>query len=206
MGRLSIKRRALKRIFIASSQEARATSKRLVSHINELDEGFLAVPWWEAFNLGQYTFEDLARQTRSVDGAIIVAAKDDKVWYREKSGNRPRDNVIFEFGLFASQLGLKRTIILAEEGVELPSDLKGVTFLPLRKRDLEETANKLVQHFTEEFEKDRSGGEAPLRVVCSPELAALQISQSLPNSWFMRYVFGDRRRARLVGHDERCPL
>jgi len=185
----SVNRKALKRIFVASSQEARGIAKRLVSRLERFDGDLLCVPWWESFNLGQYTFEDLTRQARVVDGAIIVAAKDDKVWYREKSGNRPRDNVIFEFGLFASRLGLKRTIILAQEGVELPSDIHGVTFLPFKERDLDQTAHAVMRHFTSEFEKDRSSGEAPLRVVCNPHLAALQISQDLPNSWFMRALY-----------------
>src|SRR3954465_5678789 len=98
-----------KRIFVASSQESQKLAERLV---RELNGDLLPVPWWRAFSLGEYTFEALARQSRTVDGAIILAAKDDRVWYRGQHAGRPRDNVIFEFGLFASRLGLRRTIIL----------------------------------------------------------------------------------------------
>jgi hypothetical protein len=49
-----------KQIFVASSQEAKKIAERLVE---ELSGDFLPVPWWTAFTLGEYTFEDLARKS-----------------------------------------------------------------------------------------------------------------------------------------------
>ncbi len=42
-----------------------------------------------------------------------------------------RQNVIFELGYFVAKLGCKKVCALYEEGVEIPSDYKGVIFVPL---------------------------------------------------------------------------
>src|SRR4029077_14410219 len=39
----------------------------------------------------------------------------------------PRDNVVFEAGLFGGALGIRRTFILHADGAKLPSDLLGLT-------------------------------------------------------------------------------
>jgi predicted nucleotide-binding protein len=39
----------------------------------------------------------------------------------------PRDNVVFEAGLFGGALGIRRTFILHATGSKLPSDLLGLT-------------------------------------------------------------------------------
>ncbi|TIS02497.1 MAG: nucleotide-binding protein, partial [Mesorhizobium sp.] len=39
----------------------------------------------------------------------------------------PRDNVVFEAGLFGGVLGMRRTFILHANGAKLPSDLLGLT-------------------------------------------------------------------------------
>jgi hypothetical protein len=39
----------------------------------------------------------------------------------------PRDNVVFEAGLFGATLGMRRTFILHASGAKLPSDLLGLT-------------------------------------------------------------------------------
>jgi predicted nucleotide-binding protein len=44
---------------------------------------------------------------------------------------RARQNVILELGFFVGALGRQRVVLLYEEGVELPSDISGVLYLPL---------------------------------------------------------------------------
>jgi hypothetical protein len=179
-----------KTIFIGSSLEAKAIAKRIADHLKE-SGNFLPVPWWEAFRLGRYTFEELNRQSRSVDAAIFIATKDDRVWYRGKEGDRPRDNVILEYGLFANRLGLYRSVMVGERGVALPSDMLGLTFQQLDKRNIEGTAEALASHFAKEFKEDRiSDARASLRVICHPELATFQIKgDSLPPDWRMRAMY-----------------
>ena len=44
---------------------------------------------------------------------------------------RARQNVLLELGFFIAKLGRKRLSVLYEEGVELPSDMAGVLYIPL---------------------------------------------------------------------------
>jgi hypothetical protein len=45
----------------------------------------------------------------------------------ESAQASPRDNVVFEAGLFGGVLGMRRTFILHAKGAKLPSDLLGLT-------------------------------------------------------------------------------
>ena len=68
------------------------------------------------------------------DFAIAVASPDDFVKTRGKDHVVPRDNVIFELGLFIGKIGRRRTILMEsrDEAVKLPSDLVGLTTVPYR--------------------------------------------------------------------------
>ena len=72
--------------------------------------------------------------TRDVDFAAFVFAHDD--WTTNSASTTgetgsgqasPRDNVVFEAGLFGGVLGMRRTFILHAHGAKLPSDLLGLT-------------------------------------------------------------------------------
>ena len=60
---------------------------------------------------------------------MFILTPDDKVHSRDADQDAPRDNVIFEMGLFISRLGRNRTFMLREHGSDLkiPSDLIGIT-------------------------------------------------------------------------------
>jgi predicted nucleotide-binding protein with TIR-like domain len=91
-------------------------------------------PWTTSFNPGTTTLQRLIDLTREVDFAAFVFARDD--WTTESDPAidpaehgqaSPRDNVVFEAGLFGSALGMRRTFILHATGAKLPSDLVGLT-------------------------------------------------------------------------------
>jgi predicted nucleotide-binding protein len=46
-------------------------------------------------------------------------------------GKRARQNVVFEWGFFVAKLGRRNVCALVAEGVELPSDMGGIVFIPL---------------------------------------------------------------------------
>lgn len=91
-------------------------------------------PWTTSFNPGTTTLGRLLELTHEVDFAAFAFARDD--WTTTSlpaspptgSGQAsPRDNVVFEAGLFGGVLGMRRTFILHASGSKLPSDLLGFT-------------------------------------------------------------------------------
>lgn len=91
-------------------------------------------PWTTSFNPGTSTLARLFELAHEVDFAAFVFARDD--WTAASlpaapvpaSGQAsPRDNVVFEAGLFGGVLGMHRTFILHANGSKLPSDLLGFT-------------------------------------------------------------------------------
>ncbi|HZO34508.1 MAG TPA: TIR domain-containing protein, partial [Gaiellaceae bacterium] len=86
-------------------------------------------PWTTTFNPGRSTLDRLVELSREVDFAAFVFAQDD--WtttdVSQPGQASPRDNVVFEAGLFGGALGIRRTFILHATGSKLPSDLLGLT-------------------------------------------------------------------------------
>jgi predicted nucleotide-binding protein len=93
------------------------------------------------WNQGIFTpgsiFIDSLQDARLVyDFAVIVLTSDDTTTSRGKTAPAPRDNLLFEMGLFAGALGRARTFLVlpADSPPRLPSDLSGVTTTTYRAR------------------------------------------------------------------------
>jgi hypothetical protein len=114
------------RIFLGSSGKQ---AKLLQALTRGLADIATVVPWTTSFNPGTTTLGRLLELVREVDFAAFVFARDD--WTSgdaEGSGQAsPRDNVVFEAGLFGGVLGMRRTFILHANGAKLPTDLLGLT-------------------------------------------------------------------------------
>ena len=119
------------RIFLGSSGKQR---KLLDALTRGLEDVARVEPWTTSFNPGTSTLERLLELTREVDFAAFVFARDD--WTATSPPTldpatagqaSPRDNVVFEAGLFGGVLGMRRTYILHASGAKLPSDLLGLT-------------------------------------------------------------------------------
>ena len=121
------------RIFLGSSGKQ---EKLLNALMRGLEDVARVEPWTTSFNPGTTTLERLLELTREVDFAAFVFARDD--WTTKSPPTSaaadagagqasPRDNVVFEAGLFGGVLGMRRTFILHANGAKLPSDLFGLT-------------------------------------------------------------------------------
>jgi hypothetical protein len=119
------------RIFLGSSGKQEKLLQSLTRGLGEVAE---VEPWTTVFNPGTSTLERLGELTREVDFAAFVFAQDD--WTSPTPGDpgtaipgqaSPRDNVVFEAGLFGGALGMRRTFILHANGAKLPTDLLGLT-------------------------------------------------------------------------------
>jgi hypothetical protein len=97
---------------------------------DSLDQDAEVTLWNEGvFALGQTFVEGLTEALPRFDFAVLVLTPDDLVQSRSTEQFGPRDNVIFELGLFMGKLGRDRTFVLHQSGSDLkiPSDLLGVT-------------------------------------------------------------------------------
>ncbi|HTV67091.1 MAG TPA: TIR domain-containing protein [Rhizobiaceae bacterium] len=119
------------RIFLGSSG---IQKKMLQSLTRGLEDIAQVEPWTTVFNAGTSTLHRLVELTHEVDFAAFIFARDDwttastKASPPEGSGQAsPRDNVVFEAGLFGGVLGMRRTFILHAGGAKLPTDLLGLT-------------------------------------------------------------------------------
>jgi hypothetical protein len=115
------------RIFLGSSGKQ---EKLLLALERGLGDVAQVEPWMSSFNLGTTAIERLIELTRDVDFAAFVFARDDWTTNDLSSASgqaSPRDNVVFEAGLFGGVLGMRRTFILHANGAKLPSDLLGLT-------------------------------------------------------------------------------
>ena len=119
------------RIFLGSSGKQKKLLQALTRGLEDVAQ---VEPWTTSFNPGTTTLERLLELTREVDFAAFVFAQDD--WTSnspaasDPSGSgqaSPRDNVVFEAGLFGGVLGMRRTFILHARDAKLPSDLLGLT-------------------------------------------------------------------------------
>ena len=91
-------------------------------------------PWTTSFTPGTTTLERLVELAHEVDFAAFIFALDDWTTANtstppspESGQASPRDNVVFEAGLFGGVLGMRRTFILHANGAKLPTDLLGLT-------------------------------------------------------------------------------
>src|SRR4029077_5328376 len=114
------------RIFLGSSGKQ---AKLLQAITRGLEDVVDVEPWTTTFNPGRSTLDRLVELSREVDFAAFVFAQDD--WTTTDASQSveasPRDNVVFEAGLFGGVLGMRRTFILHARGSKLPSDLLGLT-------------------------------------------------------------------------------
>lgn len=121
------------RVFIISSAEALPVARAIQDALQY--DPFTVVIWTDGvFRIANYTLQSLEDQVDNSDFAIAIAHTDDLTVTRGQEWPAPRDNVIFELGLFMGRLGRARAILMEprEEKVKLPSDLSGVTTISYR--------------------------------------------------------------------------
>ncbi|WP_353707361.1 nucleotide-binding protein [Cellulosimicrobium sp. ES-005] len=119
-------------VFIGSSSEALTVAQNLQVVLESKREANIECTVWNqgTFGASQTTLQSLVGEARESDFAVLVLSADDMVESRQVVGKAPRDNVVFELGLFMGVIGPERVFILPpKEGVKLPSDLGGFTLL-----------------------------------------------------------------------------
>lgn len=121
------------KVFIISSVESLGVA-RIVQN-SFAHDAFLPILWTDGvFRVASYTMQALLDAVDDSDFAVAIAHGDDTASIRGKDWPVPRDNVVFELGLFMGHLGKDRAILMEprDDGVKLPSDMTGITTIPYR--------------------------------------------------------------------------
>ena len=124
------------KIFVGSSLEAKNEDKfvRRVLEENDIE----AITWRDIFHTGEYNLDSLLNITQKIHGATIISTPDDKIWYRGSESLAPRDNILFEMGLFIKALGRKHVgLIFCKDEVghspKIPTDIHGLNVIFFEK-------------------------------------------------------------------------
>ncbi|HYH86349.1 MAG TPA: nucleotide-binding protein [Pyrinomonadaceae bacterium] len=115
------------KLFIGSSQKNLRVAQILADSLEECAEVTI---WNEGvFGLGYGFLETLVRKLEDYDFAAFILAPDDMTTSKDEAKPAPRDNVLFESGLFMGVLGRDRVFLVYDQtvGLKIPSDLAGVT-------------------------------------------------------------------------------
>jgi hypothetical protein len=121
------------RIFLGSSGKQVKLLQALTRGLQDVAQ---VEPWTTSLTPGTSTLERLVELAHEVDFAAFVFARDD--WTSASPAasppagtgqDSPRDNVVFEAGLFGGVLGMRRTFIIHSRGSKLPTDLLGLICL-----------------------------------------------------------------------------
>lgn len=116
------------RVFIGSTREALKLAEALQVELGK--HSVAAYPWTQGiFTPGSTNIEALETELRRADFAALLLSPDDEVTSRGATSSAPRDNLLYELGLFTGAIGRHRAIMIQPRGVDLkiPSDLLGVT-------------------------------------------------------------------------------
>ena len=116
------------RLFIGSSKEGMKYAKIIEEQLKDIVR---SVKWFDenVFKPNRGTLDDLIKQAKLSDFALLIATKDDVTINIERDSKRetPRDNVIFEFGLFLGATSIDRAFLFTQKKADLPSDFNGVS-------------------------------------------------------------------------------
>lgn len=146
-------------IFIGSSAEGLKYVELISSYLEPVGE---VVRWTTSFTQNRSALDSLVKKTKLSEFALLVATCDDLTLKRDEIKSTPRDNIVFEFGLFTGATGIDRAFLLVEEGANLPSDLEGIIIAHFSNDDskhnsLEKRCTEIAEHIRKEQETSQLG-------------------------------------------------
>lgn len=112
------------KVFIGSSKEGKKVAEALKLELGDVATSTI---WSEGvFGIGKNYLESLTDALSNYEFAILVLTPDNEAQVRAAEVRLPRDNVLFELGLFMGQYGKKRVFVAQEETTKLLSDFEGI--------------------------------------------------------------------------------
>ncbi|MCH8845082.1 MAG: nucleotide-binding protein [SAR324 cluster bacterium] len=120
-------RNEIPHLFIGSSTEHVETARAIQSGFAH--DRFVVRLWTDGvFGASHFPLPELETEISIADFAVLVMWPDDRVVSRGKESHAPRDNVVFELGLFMGALGHERVYLVYPRGgdLKIPTDLLGL--------------------------------------------------------------------------------
>jgi CRP/FNR family cyclic AMP-dependent transcriptional regulator len=117
-------------LFIGSSTEGEPIAEEVYKRL--VNKRVVPKLWSDGvFEASSTSIESLVKVAQEADFAALILTADDITKSRGAAKPSPRDNVIFELGLFIGAIGRHRVFILKPKGIDIriPSDLLGVVWL-----------------------------------------------------------------------------
>lgn len=114
-------------IFIGSSTEGESIAYAIQENLENIADVYV---WTQGvFELGSSYIESLIKELDKADFAVLVLTEDDITISRSQQTVSPRDNVLFELGLFMGRLGKDRSFFVFDKtkNIKIPSDLSGIS-------------------------------------------------------------------------------
>ena len=117
-------------VFLGSSSEGLPIAQELYRRLRQK----ASVPriWTDGvFQTSRTAIESLVGLSQETDFAVLVLTADDVTISRSKKKASPRDNLVFELGLFIGAIGRERVFILKPHrlDIKIPSDLFGIMWI-----------------------------------------------------------------------------
>ncbi len=168
-------------IFIGYTTESYEIANRVK---NFFSPDFECTLWSEGvFGANESFLGTLLKSAGMFDFGFMILSADDETFSKNKWFKSPRDNMVFEFGLFLGNLGKDRAFLIAEKGCKMPTDMSGITYTHYETRM--EAGKKIA---TESLERELARLKS--QVTENAQLGHLGIFAStvLANSYFDNFV------------------
>lgn len=142
------------KVFVGCSKERLDIAKALENNIHASRVAIVHSWHRDTSTLSQFFLDDIRKKANEVDFAIFIFSADDITNSRNVQQLSPRDNVVFEAGLFIGILGRDRVFILApeEQRIKQPTDLLGITFGFYDNPRTGDNLNSLIAPITNQIE------------------------------------------------------
>lgn len=139
------------RVFIVHGHDGEL--KQAVARIIE-KQGIEVIILSEKANKGRTIMEKFEDYS-DVGGAICLFTADDLGRAKKDSSDNPRarQNVVLETGYFMGKLGRDHIVILADNGIEMPSDLSGVVYTNTESWKIDLLKELKAMGYTVDFNK-----------------------------------------------------
>lgn len=175
-------------LFLGSAWE----TKDIATQIGEALKDQVEVrPWLGSFDPSEHSLDALVRLAAESDFALFVWGMSDTTDSRGRSSGAPRDNVVYEAGLFAGLLGLKRVFVVCAEETKIPSDFLGVTRVtfktehPYANRIWKWIYGRILGSTTETLELKPGDADRIAKQICSPiKRQGLKPARRLQGHWW----------------------